>query len=323
MLLMATLYSHASDASTMRPDLHKVFFLDVQHGYALGSLPEAEIVFKTSDGGKSWVAVYQRKPALIGIYFRNPDQGWIVGREGSILSTIDGGKTWSDLASGTDQDLLAIASNSDREIFVVGRRGTFLKSDRNGKTWFKQAVPTVVDLTDVALLPNGLLQVLGRDRLLTSADFGTTWITHGPYRWDTLFELAVVNEKTIFLNSSALLQTRDGGNTLHLVHLPSNEYVARVWVTDVKTEYVIVGRVTTGSTIHLSGEKLPSHSSILKTTDDGQTWRQLLHLQDKMTHSAWLKDIFFVGDHGWAVGDEGTIVYTEDAGKTWQRGRIP
>ena len=45
------------------------------------------------------------KPALYSISFADRLRGWIVGMDGVILHTGDGGMTWNKIDSGTDKPL--------------------------------------------------------------------------------------------------------------------------------------------------------------------------------------------------------------------------
>lgn len=302
------------------PDLHRVFFADTHTGYTIGTTIDRAVIFKSEDGGGSWNGVYQTKLPLYGLYFRNVNEGWVVGGTGTVLYTADGGKTWNRLKSGTDSDLLAITADSSGSIFAIGKRGTVLKSAAGG-AWITCAVPTTVDLTNVTSLSSGLLLVLGRDRLFSSSDAGTTWITHGPYKWDTFSGLAFANEKQGFLTSGQLFRTTDGGDTLSWLSVSPSQRVNQVRITEAGT-YLLIGSAETGSIVHIPGEKLPSHSTILKGTNTGKNWQPVFQLTDKQTHSAWLEDLFFIGEHGWAVGAEGTVVRTADGGRTWESKQV-
>ncbi|NLG64702.1 MAG: hypothetical protein GX537_03770, partial [Actinobacteria bacterium] len=47
----------------------------------------------TSNAGRSWQAINVfKKTMLSGIFFMNPQRGWVV--DGGIYATSDGGKTW-------------------------------------------------------------------------------------------------------------------------------------------------------------------------------------------------------------------------------------
>ena len=303
------------------PDFHKVFFADSRAGYALGTTNDAAVVFKTTDGGTTWQNVYQTSVPLNGLYFLKADTGFVIGGSGTILYTSDAGKSWTLLKGGMDEDWSAITSDSRGTLFIVGKHAAVIKSLDNGKNWISCHLPGSVDLTNVASLPSGMLFVLGRDRLFTSSDSGVTWSTHGPYKWDALFGLAFASEKAGFLASGLLFQTDNGGDTLKFIPISQSEHVTQVTTMKIGT-YVVAGSARSGNTVHIPGEKLPSSSMILLTKDMGKTWRVMVRLNANRSHSAWLEDLFFLGDNGWAVGAEGTVIITQDGGRHWRHLRV-
>jgi photosystem II stability/assembly factor-like uncharacterized protein len=311
-----------SDASGGRPFLRKVFFGDAYHGYALGTTNTAAVVVKTDDGGVTWDSVYQTKLPLYGIYFRSAAEGWIVGGTGTILSTSDGGVTWNVRKSGTEEDLYAVTGDASGTIFVVGKQTTVLKSTDGGANWVKCSPPTTGDLVDVLSLPSGALLVLGSNQLLKSVDSGASWVKHGPYEWTHLYALAFVDDEAGFLTAGPVLRTTDGGNTLTLLSVPIDGPGARVYVAGPKILYLLANTVEEGGVVVIPGQKLPSHSTILKSKDMGSKWEPVFQIDDKKTHRASLLDLFFIGEHGWAVGEEGTVVFTKDGGKTWEESRV-
>ena len=65
--------------------------------------------------------------------------GWAVGRRGTILATIDGGKEWTVRHEGTDHTLNAVVVADDRRHgWAVGRNGAILATGDGGKTWVEQ-----------------------------------------------------------------------------------------------------------------------------------------------------------------------------------------
>ncbi len=54
------------------------------------------LITKTSNGGLSWKEVLQANSSFIGLDFVDPDHGWVVGDQ-ELLATTDGGDTWADL----------------------------------------------------------------------------------------------------------------------------------------------------------------------------------------------------------------------------------
>jgi photosystem II stability/assembly factor-like uncharacterized protein len=53
---------------------------------------------------------------------------------------------------------------------------------------------------------------------------------------------------------------------------------------------------------------------MVKTTDGGKTWVKLFKVKDEFK----VRDVFFTDrNRGWAVGDDGVILYTADGGEEW------
>jgi photosystem II stability/assembly factor-like uncharacterized protein len=93
--------------------LNHVFFTTPQTGYVTGYLSMVNgefygIILKTNDGGATWVTEYTSVTAnskFGEIYFTDSTKGFVVSNHrvnysdwvGTILKTIDGGKTWTDL----------------------------------------------------------------------------------------------------------------------------------------------------------------------------------------------------------------------------------
>jgi photosystem II stability/assembly factor-like uncharacterized protein len=323
-ILFAT-YVRADETSPNGPYFEDVLFVDAQRGYSIGLTPDnGWAVFKTINSGESWRTVYKTSSAkLSGLAFTDAEIGWVVGTGGTILSTRDGGNTWAAAKAGTIEDLSAVTCSPVGLVLTVGKRGTLLVSRDQGTTWTKMPLPTLVDFTDVLYLPAGTLLVLGRDRLLTSADSGASWVVHGPFKWVTLRAMSFSNEREGFLLSGALLYSKDGGWHLDVVPLPTSDIRTAVCMTKAGTLYVITGAAATGSSVRMLGDKFPSRSAILKSTDMGRSWQQIFSSKDDQTHRAFLTKIFFLDEgHGWAVGGDGTVVYTTDGGRNWSQSQV-
>ncbi len=66
------------------------------------------------------------------VAFADAARGWIAGSGGTILSTSDGGKSWSLQASGTNVDLQSVFALDARTAWVVGANGTVLATATGG-----------------------------------------------------------------------------------------------------------------------------------------------------------------------------------------------
>ena len=61
----------------------------------VGAVGKDGKILHTNDGGELW---YEQRSnterSLLGVYFVNPQAGWVVGTGGLILHTTDGGANW-------------------------------------------------------------------------------------------------------------------------------------------------------------------------------------------------------------------------------------
>ena len=67
---------------------------------------------------------WQIKESLVHI---DEKEGMIVGENGTILHTVNGGSTWSNMPSGTKDDLYAVCRSPGGSLYAVGQWGTVLK----------------------------------------------------------------------------------------------------------------------------------------------------------------------------------------------------
>lgn len=84
--------------------LTAVFFVDEQHGWAVGH--DAQIL-ASSDGGKSWNKQFEdlkREAPLLDVWFKDLNNGFAIGAYGALLNTGDGGRHWQDVSDRLDNE---------------------------------------------------------------------------------------------------------------------------------------------------------------------------------------------------------------------------
>ena len=81
--------------------------------------------------------------------FVSPDEGWVVGGNGTILHTTDGGAHWTDQSSPTTAALYAVQFLTPKRGTAVGAVGTVLATEDGGTTWLAQETQGSVTLFDV------------------------------------------------------------------------------------------------------------------------------------------------------------------------------
>jgi len=106
-------------------DYNAIFFTDNQNGWAVG-----DRIIHTTDG-QNWTE--QTNPdtvgrAMLDAFFLNENEGWIVGNQGLILHTINGGMEWIIQADGLTTSLLTgVHFTSSTNGYITGNNKTFLK----------------------------------------------------------------------------------------------------------------------------------------------------------------------------------------------------
>lgn len=142
--------------------LNAVTFVDATHGWIAG---EQGRVLRTEDGGQTWESTSLPRPpkqasaqdgneevmsdeeleafgaltpppSLYGVHFVSPQKGWVVGQEGTIAQTHDGGRQWEFQMSGEKEALYDIGVIGETG-WIIGDKGAVLISTNGGAQWSK------------------------------------------------------------------------------------------------------------------------------------------------------------------------------------------
>lgn len=206
-------------------------------------------------------------------------QGYAVGAGGSIYASSDNGKSWAQEETPNQLSLLGVAASNGHAV-AVGQMGAILVK-KNGQPWQSVESGSNERIFDVGLNSDGLAVAVGAfGTLLRSTDFGQTWEKIKP-TWEGKFEDPNMILGSFFEPSLYGVQVNEGGRVL------------------------------------VCGELL-----LIMTSDDGgQNWdfRNTGGNTDAGV-SPTLSGITLRTDNvGYAVGQEGTIYKSTDAGVSWQQ----
>ena len=152
-------------------NLFDVHFTSKRRGWAVGM---NGTVLSTVDGGSSWrlASIGKRHPFfyLDAVTFVSPEIGWIVGwdlrglgRDGLILRTVDGGKTWQRQESHTANFLDDVFFISATEGWIVGKSGLVLHTKDGGQNWRPQRTDTRTDLKSIYVSSTNSGWVVGQN----------------------------------------------------------------------------------------------------------------------------------------------------------------
>jgi photosystem II stability/assembly factor-like uncharacterized protein len=244
---------------------------------------------------------------LNSIYFLNDSIGFVAGGDrfysSILLTTHDAGYTWAvDSFPEAGKELFDIRKAPNGNIYTCGFDGKLLYSQDGGQQWsFKQLRYNPYKKVVFADDNNGL--VIG------GISFLAGYMAHinaqgDMVRWDSLdYELndiVMLNQRKGFIcGYGAVQRTDDGGNTWHFLDLKGDNFTAIS---------------TIGNDMWLCGY----NGSILHSPDMGTSWEKQRNGNDVTQATYHLAAMLFTDNmHGWAVGEQGTIIYSDDGGRHW------
>lgn len=253
---------------------------------------------------------------LSGVFFADVNLGWVVGANGTILRTGDGGATWSAQPSGTSAFLNRVQFVSATRGWIVGYLGTILSTSNGGQTWSNVSPPpssTSMGFAGLSFVNETTGWVVGGGDsggiVLKTTDGGATWTSLLPPDPNgTYGAVSFADTNHGFVGADgAVLSTTDGGATWSRRPMtvpgvsgpfPMHFHDARFMSASAGT---FVGGAHNGDTI-------------ITTSDAGATWTtlRLNPPVDIFTGVA-----FGDGRNLWVVGSSGHVYWSRDRGITW------
>jgi photosystem II stability/assembly factor-like uncharacterized protein len=160
--------------------LFSVYFRDREHGWASGLW---SLLLATSDGGKTWTRVPLAAPAgqkradlnLLQVFEGSDRRLFISAEQGTVLSSTDGGATWSYLSTGGAASLWAGTAGEGATNIVAGLRGKIFRSVDGGASWQPVATPVEASITHLAREGATLWASTVSGAVLRSTDDGRHW----------------------------------------------------------------------------------------------------------------------------------------------------
>jgi photosystem II stability/assembly factor-like uncharacterized protein len=110
--------------------IYSLHFFDNQKGIAFGY----KAIYRTTDGGVTWNST-DSELTLYKSFFLSSTVGWVVGTNGTICKTSNGGETWVSQQSGVAVELNDIYFFDQNMGIVVGNSATILKTTDGGLSW--------------------------------------------------------------------------------------------------------------------------------------------------------------------------------------------
>ncbi len=283
--------------TTLINNLLDISFSDKQNGIIVGKWG---IILKTTDSGASWIVLknHQFDYDLRSVDFVNKDIAYAVGDYGTILKTTNSGNDWLDISISQLFPFNDIYFIDDTTGWCVGYRDVLFTND-GGISWERQYSHNYENLNAVYFVNNNTGWVVGNNTIIKTTDRGKHWMEQNSNTsWilnDVVFK-DTSNGYITGVNSMydyGILITSDGGNSWEKV-----ENIGIATSLSVINNYIWAAGL--GGIIKFS-------------SDNGLTWST-----QKSNTSSSLNHILFIDSlKGYAVGDYGTIINTNDEGRNW------
>lgn len=137
----------------------QIQFLNATTGYCLNS----DYIFKSTDGGQSWIqkTVWTGSEILNSFHALDEDHLWVVGENGLIRYSENGGNTWTTLNSGISATLNDVCFSDLNNGIIVGLGGTILSTSNGGLSWVTNSSGVLTDLYQLDMVNAGQAWVTG------------------------------------------------------------------------------------------------------------------------------------------------------------------
>lgn len=310
---------------------------------AISGVSQGSIDKGTVAGAAPWLSLYSLAVKADGTAF-------VVGSKATLLVSSDHGKSWNEQILTErpggelfqDRDLYSIKFTPDgNDGWIVGEKGLIMHSGDGGKTWSNQQSGTAVNLLQVATVDGQHAYACGADGVtLYTVDGGAHWNSVVNKGEVTFFDITYTdaNDGWVVGEFELIEHTTDGGKSWQVVNGGN------------MTDFTIGPYFSIVFTSPESGVAAGLNGDIVTTSDGGKSWQKQKLPDDVATYAAfadkgqlWLggeggrlfnmqngkwvvyrptfndiTDIAFSGNFGFAVGLNGTILRTDDAGEQWQ-----
>ena len=239
-----------------------------------------------------------------------------VGNNGAIVTSNDGGTSWSLGTRQVDATLRSVYFATATKGWAVGDAGTILVTNDAGNTWTNQSVITSQSLTGVRFTDAQKGLVCGtKGLMIMSTDGGNAWTSLSTGTTKNLRSVSYLNGTTAVAvgDSTAIIKSTDGGTSWNLRSSGLPGSTIRNFLS-VQFPSPTVGYVVGSSGV------------VRKTTDGGETWNAVSSLPSGSSLGSLRSAFFTDAQRGWVVGNfnnlagisnVGAVYVTSDGGLAW------
>lgn len=266
----------ADSATSSCTNLH---FFNEMNGIVIG---DKGYIGKTADGGETFTTVgtgvVPSNQRCNRIWFANANVGYISSQSGSgfagtIAKTTDGGATWANIYTTSEQAVTTMSGTSVDTVYAALADGTMLKTVDGGTTWTSFYQVFAPYMYSMKFVSSSIGFVAGsQNKIYRTTNAGATWDTTASPGGDpdnAYFEIEAVSPAEIYLVGDIynLYKSTNQGNSW--TSIPINVNGPALWFTWYSMEIV-------GTNWTLVGD----FGIVAHSTDSGGTWNSTNTLQN-------------------------------------------
>jgi len=246
---------------------------------------ETTLVYHTWNGGVNWEKQQiSTSRDFFDVFFLDTLNGWTANRLAMIWHTSDGGLNWNWQSLGMSKFATRIFFLDLQYGWAAAGEGICIRTNDSGATW-QQVI--------INWLPLDTVDFYG----VSFIDNLTGWMAAGRYP-----ELDTAGNPIFKQGQGYIVHSEDGGDSWVL-----QRHDTYFDFFDVKFKDALEGWV-------VGGNDSTMEACVFHTTNGGQIWNtQPLPLSAKYLRALELID----GNKLWAVGRNGTIIYSSNGGSSW------
>ena len=286
-------------------NINQIQFVDWNNGWMLGEITRRDdeepetILLSTTNGGRTWTK--KALPNVLSIFFSDPQHGWAVGKNATILRTEDGGQEWKPYGDLEKMIGLPVESSNYnfgfRDIYFLdtqrgwlignfyGRAkshigGLFVTND-GGATWKRLPLTVQTQYSSGRFTP-------GLFHSVRFSDANNGSVTGEMQDGEGRFFFA--------------LHTQDGGKSWHQFRTPSRAAHSTQFLSPA------TGWTAAAAPREGGADAVVYDTTLMRTDNGGASWQY-----DFVARGSRIRGVYFLSpSKGWAVGDRGMILRYED-----------
>lgn len=274
----------------------EIHFVSPEHGYIITNTE----LLETTNSGETWIKK-QDISASNDMIFQN-STGLIVGDNGYVLKTIDGGNLWEEISTGFTDDLNSI-NIINESIFILSSSNSILKSVNGGNSWEEFEIPN--SYVKKTVFTDSLVghAACGNGTILKTINGGISWyITESSNIVPSDFLTMHFMSKDIGIASqqhSEIYKTTDAGESWQEL--------------DDNVQAIYDFHFLDKNRGFATGES----GATYKTIDGGYNWDKIFFQDGYYSYTSMFGIEFLNDSIGYATGNRGRIIKTINGGKVW------